>query len=287
MPWTKIDDQYFFNPKVLAAGRDARDVHLASMVYSSGQLTDGFIPTNAVPLVGAMAMVANVQECAAKLVDVGLWECVEGGYLVHDYLKYNPPSEQVRATREARAEAGRRGGLASAESRREADAETSDEANGQANAQANAEQNPTPSPSPSPSFSPVPEDVGAAAPPPEPPAPKPKPSRKSRSAADPRTQHPAIQACKRVRGRYPNKDVYPVVIGALGDNPDIDKLRGCYQEWRVRGYNPDNMGWAVDWYVNGIVKPQPRASPTAGKQADIAKRADMIRRFAQGGGPDG
>jgi hypothetical protein len=131
------------------------------------------------------------------------------------------------------------------------------------------------------------EEMGADAPPPEPPAPKPKPSRKSRSAADPRTQHPAIQACKRVRGRYPNKDVYPVVIGALGDNPDIDKLRGCYQEWRVRGYNPDNMGWAVDWYVNGIVKPQPRASPTAGKQADIAKRADMIRRFAQGGGPDG
>jgi len=164
MPWTKIDDQYFFNPKVLAAGRDARDVHLASMVYSSGQLTDGFIPTNAVPLVGAMAMVANVQECAAKLVDVGLWECVEGGYLVHDYLKYNPPSEQVRATREARAEAGRRGGLASAESRREADAETSDEANGQANAQANAEQNPTPSPSPSPSH--TPENGDASAPPP-------------------------------------------------------------------------------------------------------------------------
>ncbi len=131
------------------------------------------------------------------------------------------------------------------------------------------------------------EEIGAGAPPAEPPAPKLKSSRKRASAADPRTQHAAIQACKHVRGRYPNKDVYDVVIGALGDNPDVDKLRGCYEEWRVRGYNPDNMGWAVDWYVNGIAKPNSRASPTARKQVDIAKRQDMIRRFAQGGDPSG
>ena len=102
MSWTKLDDQYFYNPKVLAAGRDARDVHLASMVYSSGQLTDGFIPANAIALLGAMAMVANAQECAARLVEVGLWEEAKGGFLIHDYADYNPPADQVRAVRKAK-----------------------------------------------------------------------------------------------------------------------------------------------------------------------------------------
>ena len=40
MSWVKIDDQFFMHPKVIAAGRDARDLYLAALTYTAGQLTD-------------------------------------------------------------------------------------------------------------------------------------------------------------------------------------------------------------------------------------------------------
>ena len=125
--------------------------------------------------------------------------------------------------------------------------------------------------------------MGADAPPSEPPATAPKTARKRRCAADPRTQHPAIQACKHVSGHFPSKNVYDSIIKALGESPDVDKLRCCFQEWCLRGHNPENLNWAIDWYVNGIRQQAPRASPADRKQSAIDQRQDMIRRFAQGG----
>ena len=88
-----------------------------------------------------------------------------------------------------------------------------------------------------------------------------KPAPKHRkSTKDTRTAHPAIQAIFKITGRYPQKDQYDVLISALGDFPDEDKLLRCWQEWRCersdkKPFSPVNYGWVVDWYRHGIPKP--------------------------------
>jgi hypothetical protein len=66
-----------------------------------------------------------------------LWDATDNGYMVHDFLEYNPSKEQALSIREARKVSGSVGGKASGAKR-------------QANAQAKVKQNPTPSPSPYP-----------------------------------------------------------------------------------------------------------------------------------------
>lgn len=116
MSWIKLDDKWMRHPKIIAAGRDARDIWLASITWCSEYLTDGYLPANLVPSLAMTADVdvANCQNFAKTLVEVGLWDATENGYQVHDYLDYNPSKNQALATREARKEAGRAGGVAKA-----------------------------------------------------------------------------------------------------------------------------------------------------------------------------
>ena len=104
MSWVKFDDQFYSHPKILKAGRDAREVYCVGLHYCAAQLTDGFIPAAALRVIGATAIVDDVQACADALVKNRLWEPVEDGYQVHDYLKYQPSGEQVRQQREKNAE---------------------------------------------------------------------------------------------------------------------------------------------------------------------------------------
>ena len=109
--WTRLDDRFFFHPKVQAAGKDATLLYLAGLTYSAGQLTDGFLNRAAVRICAGMVDVAVTE--AETLVQVGLWEPTNGGYLVHDFRDYNPSAEEVKAKREdisrIRSEAGKKG----------------------------------------------------------------------------------------------------------------------------------------------------------------------------------
>lgn len=118
MAWAKIDDGYFEHTKVVAAGRDARDLHLAAICYCSRNLTDGFVPEAALPVVAAHASVARARALADRLVALRLFDPAEGGYAVHDYLDYNPSRESVLTNRAKRAEAGRAGGMQKASNAR-------------------------------------------------------------------------------------------------------------------------------------------------------------------------
>jgi hypothetical protein len=116
MSWVKLDDQWMDHPKIIMAGRDARDMWLASITWCSKHLTDGYFPVDLLPslAVAAGVDVANCQTFATRLLEVGLWDASGTDYTVHDYLDYNPSKEQALATREARKEAGRAGGVAKA-----------------------------------------------------------------------------------------------------------------------------------------------------------------------------
>lgn len=96
MSWLKLDDHYFDHPKIAAAGRDGALLDLAGMLYCARFLTDGRIPTG---MVRRLAPVDDPASCAEILVSVGRWEPIEGGYMVHDYLKYNPSRAKVMQDR--------------------------------------------------------------------------------------------------------------------------------------------------------------------------------------------
>ncbi len=102
MSWVKVDDQFFRHPKVVAAGRDARDLYLAALCYSAGSLTDGFVPAGSLRILAAEAEVDNAPACAELLLTAGLWEQVEGGYQIHDWLGcailHDPTTQEQRKT---------------------------------------------------------------------------------------------------------------------------------------------------------------------------------------------
>lgn len=116
MSWIKLDDQWMDHPKIIRAGRDARDMWLASITWCAKHLTDGIFPAELLPALAVMAGidVANCQELARVLLEVCLWESHDGSFRIHDYLEYNPSKEQVESNKRARTEAGRAGGLAKA-----------------------------------------------------------------------------------------------------------------------------------------------------------------------------
>jgi hypothetical protein len=107
MAWGKVDDNFAFHPKVLQAGNEAIGLWTRAMSYSCQQLTDGFIPVEAVAALGADASVAS------RLVQSGLWDEAEGGWAFHQWSQYQPSGADVKARRDQisakRSEAGKKG----------------------------------------------------------------------------------------------------------------------------------------------------------------------------------
>lgn len=92
-----LDDGWDNCTAVARAGNAAFGVYSRCGIWVARNLTDGFIP-------GEIATAYGSPELARKLVDVGLWEAVEGGYLAVDYLTLNKTAEKVRAERKAESE---------------------------------------------------------------------------------------------------------------------------------------------------------------------------------------
>ena len=99
MAWVKIDDQFSVNAKVLAAGKDGRELHISALCHCNRNLTDGLVAVDVVRQIGALFEVYDTDAAIERLLAIGLWERVDGGYMIHDYLEYNPSREQVLAQR--------------------------------------------------------------------------------------------------------------------------------------------------------------------------------------------
>jgi hypothetical protein len=99
--WVRVDDQHPDHPKVIAAGPMAAWLNVCGWCYAARYLTDGFIPAGQVR---RLADVPDADVLARRLVEVGLWEDAAGGFVIHDYLEYNPSRAKVTAERAAAAE---------------------------------------------------------------------------------------------------------------------------------------------------------------------------------------
>jgi len=112
MAWARIDDKFLDNPKVRKAGKEATYLYVSGLVYSSNQLTEGYISDEALGLVAYKGFIKNERTHAATLVECELWDRIEGGYQIHDYLEYNPTKEQIEEARAKKAAAGSKGAQA-------------------------------------------------------------------------------------------------------------------------------------------------------------------------------
>ena len=123
MSWVKLDDGFSDHRKMLEVaercgksfkGAAACWLWACGLAYANRQAArDGFVPEIKV---ASLYPVKGSSELAGLLVDVGLWERVEGGYMIHDYHDYQPAkSLELKARRSV---AGAAGGRASGASRR-------------------------------------------------------------------------------------------------------------------------------------------------------------------------
>lgn len=99
MTWFKVDDGFHLHPKVVAAGNEAVGLFVRLGAYAGQHLTDGFVPREIGRMYGSSRMLT-------RLVDVGLLELADGGWLIHDFLAYNPSREAVCAERDRKSRAG-------------------------------------------------------------------------------------------------------------------------------------------------------------------------------------
>lgn len=101
MPWARLDDKWHAHPKVREAWRcrPAIGLYAMSLSYCMAYGTEGKVAETFVedqlPDDGERGTVVAVLE------RTGLWERNGDGWIVHDFLKYNPSNEDIEARREA------------------------------------------------------------------------------------------------------------------------------------------------------------------------------------------
>lgn len=128
--WVRLDSTFPDHPKILAVGPIGAWVYLQGLCYAGAQATNGFIPDGVIAkLLVGLERVCLVDDAKvrgklrrthpaldtdwpARLVAVGLWERVEGGYWIHNYLKRQKPADYFDKLSDVRADAGRRGATA-------------------------------------------------------------------------------------------------------------------------------------------------------------------------------
>lgn len=110
MAWVRIDDQFPRHRRVRELRRDvaAKWLHVVALCHCGEHLTDGYIDELALEQIinDAGVPASTAHRCIPKLVGAGLWVELdtEGGYLIRDYLDYNPARRDVKEKRERASE---------------------------------------------------------------------------------------------------------------------------------------------------------------------------------------
>jgi hypothetical protein len=103
MSWAKVEGRRATHPKLRAAGFAAAglDSILISQAVEDG--SDGFVSYATVAGLAAMYGESEWEQLVDRLVEVGRLDLVAGGWMIHDFLDYNP-----RRSREGQRRGGQR-----------------------------------------------------------------------------------------------------------------------------------------------------------------------------------
>lgn len=98
MPWLKLDDGFPNNPKARHLSDRALRLYVHALCLCARNLTDGAIDQRDLKVL--QAETSATRKHVDELHHAGLWDRTADGYLVHNYLKYNPSAEKVKEERE-------------------------------------------------------------------------------------------------------------------------------------------------------------------------------------------
>lgn len=98
MTWLKKDDRFPEHRKIRRLCDGAYRLHDTALHACAKDETDGLVTEHDIE---DMEHGPRLRKYVDVLVKAGLWEVVEDGWMIHDYLHYNPSHEQLNAKREA------------------------------------------------------------------------------------------------------------------------------------------------------------------------------------------
>lgn len=102
MPWVKFSDDWYDDPKIIAAGDTAALLWVKAVSWSARNLTDGLIPAELLP---RLLTSPDTPTIASRLIDLGLFvEDISGGYQIANFLEYQKSRAEVMEAREKEAE---------------------------------------------------------------------------------------------------------------------------------------------------------------------------------------
>lgn len=117
MSWVRLDDTRAINRKLMQAGFEARGFDEAAICLVCLHETDGHLSRADAAMLAIGHGCKNWVKLAARLVEVGRWETNGDGWIIHDYLEYNPSRAEWHDLKERRREAGSIGGKRAAAQR--------------------------------------------------------------------------------------------------------------------------------------------------------------------------
>ena len=110
--WVKIDDGFATHPKILKAGPAALVLQIRAICYASVHKTDGFID-GAITDFLTRDLDPSLPHCSwpDHMVEHELWDedTDNGGYLIHNYLKWNISKDAFSVIQKQKSDAGKKG----------------------------------------------------------------------------------------------------------------------------------------------------------------------------------
>jgi len=96
MAWVRLDDNAMDHPKIVALSDGAFRLWVRGLTYCQRYLTDGLIPVSALRLFPGSSR-ARIEELThSNAGGAALWEQVDGGVRVHDYVGWNESRATVQ-----------------------------------------------------------------------------------------------------------------------------------------------------------------------------------------------
>lgn len=92
MTWVRLDDKFWGNPKVQIVGNEAAGAFARMLAFCGDHLTDGKVPEDTARFI-AKPKVLDALETYGFIEKNGV------GYVIPDFLDYNPSREAVEQKR--------------------------------------------------------------------------------------------------------------------------------------------------------------------------------------------
>lgn len=114
MPWIRFEDNFPEHPKVLGISDGAFRLHVRAIAYCSRHLTDGVVSPAAVRSLSG----GRAARLTSELVSARMWTVTDHGWLIHDYLEYQPSRAETEERRKADRDRKKAEGIRSGSSRK-------------------------------------------------------------------------------------------------------------------------------------------------------------------------